>query len=390
MTLNRPINNITKDDLDGLIADQIPEGTTLEYKESLSLGKRAVRKEFVRDITAFANTRGGDIVYGIREDRDRGVPKELCGIPLANPDAWKQDLENLIRDGTAPRIYGMQIGDPIAVGSDRFAVVIRIPRSFNAPHMVICGGDFRFYYRGNARREILDVAGLRTLFGMADTVGARTQAFRAERLSKIHAEDTPVPLVHGPKYVVHLVPFDAFTFQTRYDLSRFAAHPEELAKAGRWQASIGLERSRYNFDGLVTYLPHHDETQPCEWYTQCFRNGIIEAVNMEHNSSSRGEEEGSVGIEYEGYVSSAASKYLKIQRDMGVAPPVFALLTLLGVKGRKLSRRDRDLYGEPFKEDNLVLPEVVMEDFECDVSKQMEPAFEIVWNAAGLPRKNAD
>jgi len=396
MALDGPINKISKTDLDDLITRLTPEGTTLEYKKSLSLDKPKDKKEFVRDITAFANTRGGQIVYGIREDRNKGIPQELCGIPLVNPDQWKQRLENLIRDGTAPRIYGMQIGNPITVGNDRFAVVIRIPRSFNAPHMVVCGGDYRFYYRTNAGRERLDVAGLRTLFGMADTVAARTQTFRADRLSKILVRDTPVPLANGPKCVLHLVPFDAFTLQARYDLSRFADHPEELAKAGRWRSISGYERSLYNFDGLVTYYPHYNETQPREWYTQSFRNGIIEAVNMEHNPNRRGEKEGLVGIEYEDSVSRAASKYLKIQCDLGVAPPVFALLTLLGMKGCKLTHRDanspgveRDLNGEPFKEDNLVLPEVVIEDFECDVSKQMVPAFEIVWNAAGLPRNKA-
>lgn len=394
MILERRINDITKADLDDLIHNQILEGTTLEYKESLSLDKPEERKEFLRDITAFANTRQGHIVYGIREGREKGVPEELCGIPLANPDQWKQRLENLIRDGTAPRLYGVQIGDPIGAGNGKFAVVIRIPRSFNSPHMVLLGDD-RFYYRTNTGKERLDVAGLRALFEVADIVATRTQAFRADRLSKIQSGDTPVPLARGPKCVLHLVPFDAFSLDTRYDLSGFADHPEELAKAGRWWATSGFERTHYNFDGLVAYQPRNDESQPREWYTQCFRNGIIEGVNMEHRSRDQGKENNLVEREYESHVSRAAGSYLAIQCDMGIAPPIFALLTLLDVKGRTLAYACRDIPGivEPlagalaFREEHLVLPEIVLEDFECDVAKQMEPAFEIVWNAAGLPRR---
>ncbi len=395
MALDISFDSITKTHLDNLVTDQIPESIILEYKESLSLDKPEGKKEFVRDISAFANTRGGHIVYGIREDRSKGIPKELCGIPLTNPDQWKQCLENLVRDGATPRIYGMQIGQPIAIVGDRFAVVIKTPRSFNAPHMVICGGDDRFYYRTNTGRERLDVTGLRTLFGMADTVAARTQTFRAERLSKIQSGDAPVPLVQGPKCVLHLVPFDAFTAQARHDLSRFASHPEALAKAGRWQATSGLERSRYNFDGLVAYHPRYDETEPHEWYTQCFRNGIIEGVNTEHRRRNQGEDKDFVECEYENFVSRAARSYLKIQCDIGVAPPIFALLTMLEMKGRRLSQRDPRVLniiralrgGDAFRENHLVLPEVVFEDFECDVAKQMEPVFEIVWNAAGLSRR---
>jgi hypothetical protein len=391
MDLNRPVTDIVKTNLDDLVTGQVPEGITLEYKESLSLDKPEDKKEFVRDITAFANTRGGHIIYGISEDRNKGIPKKLCGIAIANQDKLKQCMENLIRDGTNPRIYGMQIGKPIGVDNDRFAVVIKIPHSFNAPHMVICGGDDRFYYRTNAGRARLDVTGLRMLFGMADTIVKRTQTFRVERLSKIKSGDPPVPLAGGPKCVLHLVPFNSFTPQVSYDLSRFATNPGEISNAGRWLATSGYERSRYNFDGLVTYHPVYDETQPREWYTQCFHNGIIEGVNMEHNSGS----ERLVGIEYERNVLNSVKRYLKIQHDMGVVPPVFVLLTLLEMKGYKLSRRDtgsleikRDLNGDPFKEDDLVLPELVIEDFDCDMSKQMEPIFEIVWNAAGLSKKN--
>ena len=213
MGLNKPIGNITKADLDELISNEIPESTTLEYKESLPLDKPEERKEFVRDISAFANTHGGDIIYGLREDKERGIPKELCGISLENPDRWRQCIENLIGDGTSPKIYGVQIGNPVAIGNKRVVIVIRIPRSFHAPHMVVCGGDDRFYYRTSAGRPRLDVTGLRTLVGMGDTVAARTQAFQAERLSKIQAGETPVPLTHGVKYILHLIPFDAFTAQ---------------------------------------------------------------------------------------------------------------------------------------------------------------------------------
>jgi hypothetical protein len=87
---------------------------------------------------------------------------------------------------------------------------------------------------------------------------------------------------------------------------------------------------------------------------------------------------------------------LRLQCNMGVAPPVFALLTLLDMKGRKLSYRPYvDAPGTveclagavAFREEQLVLPEIVFESFDCDVAEQMEPVFEIVWNAVGLSRK---
>ncbi|MBN1460499.1 MAG: hypothetical protein JXA57_13275 [Armatimonadetes bacterium] len=334
------------------------------------------------------------MICGMREGRDKGIPELLCGIPLPNPDQWRQCIENIIRDGTAPRVYGVQIGDPIRVGDDRFAVVIRIPRSFSAPHMVLCGDD-RFYYRTNAGRARLDVAGLRTLFGMADTVATRTEAFRAERLSKIQCGDTPEPLLPGPKFVLHLVPFDAFVARSHCDLSKYLDHPEEVPNIGAWSVSSGCQRSRYTFEGVISCLGRYKETDATYWYTQCFRNGIIEAVNMQYNPTVQGYVEKSVVTSYEQGVLQATPRLLAIQRDIGASPPIVGLLTLLGVKNHRLSYRDRDMPNvlrefpgaNVFREEHLVLPEVVFEDFECNVAEHMEPIFEIIWNAVGLSRR---
>ena len=50
----------------------------------------------------------------------------------------------------------------------------------------------------------------------------------------------------------------------------------------------------------------------------------------------------------------------------------------------------RDFPGaDTFREDHLILPEVIFEDFECEVEEQMAEIFEIVWNAVGLSRTNS-
>ena len=52
------------------------ERRTLEYKQELPLESDEAKREFLSDIASFANSGGGDILYGIVDERDAGVCDE--------------------------------------------------------------------------------------------------------------------------------------------------------------------------------------------------------------------------------------------------------------------------------------------------------------------------
>jgi hypothetical protein len=91
------------------------------------------KREFLADIVSFANAAGGDILYGI--DAKNGIPTSAFGTNAFDADATTLRLENMIRDGGSPRITGVQIR--IVEGfRDGPILMLRIPKSWAAPHMV--------------------------------------------------------------------------------------------------------------------------------------------------------------------------------------------------------------------------------------------------------------
>src|SRR5712691_8135034 len=104
-----PLNEVTADRLEALKADGTRESRHLEYKETLPGAIEDDKKEFLADATSFANAAGGDLVYGVRERRDTarkptGEIEEIIGLPNLNFDAEQLRLENMLRDGVAPRL----------------------------------------------------------------------------------------------------------------------------------------------------------------------------------------------------------------------------------------------------------------------------------------------
>jgi hypothetical protein len=363
MSFDKPLES--EADLRSLIDNQdAREGKCIEYKLTLPGASTEEKAEFLADVSSFANTIGGNIVYGMREEA--GIAKELVGIQVKDPDAEILRLDNMIRDGVEPRLAGVSVR-PVPLQASVFAFVIRVPRSWSPPHRV--KSNSRFYGRNSAAKYALDVAQLRTAFTVSETITERTRSFRADRLLRMSSGETPAPMMEGGKVVLHIVPLNAFQMPPSFNLAALTRDPGRLVPK-----NYPGHAPRFNFDGFLIYRPRPGPTYS---YVQVFRNGSIEFVDVFVTP-----EDPVILAKYELDVLSNLRQFVSYQKELGVDPPLFSLL---GVKNCTMSR------GRPFEEehridrDNLVLPEVMIENFEFDAAKEMRQIFDAVWNSADFP-----
>jgi predicted HTH transcriptional regulator len=130
--------------LQNLIKNQIEESLHLEYKASGALGKQNDKTtEISKDVSAMANSDGGVLIFGIKEDEiNRHLPKEIN--PIKRKDFPKEWLEQTIQEKIQPRINGVQIFS-ISIGIEDVVYVVEIPKS-NTAHQA---ADKKYYKRFN-------------------------------------------------------------------------------------------------------------------------------------------------------------------------------------------------------------------------------------------------
>ncbi len=160
-------DSIDAESLNRLQAGAVAESRTLDYKEKLPGGQDLDRKEFLADVSSFANAAGGDLVFGVVERREgkkpTGVPELIQGLASVSRDAEIQRLENMLRDGVLPRLPPVRWKwvDGFPLGP---VLVARIPRSLSGPHVITFQQHSRFYARNSAGKYPLDVFELRDAF----------------------------------------------------------------------------------------------------------------------------------------------------------------------------------------------------------------------------------
>ena len=125
MLFKKPLSEVEFPDIQKLKDAKIEESAILDYKV-----QRISEDKLVKHVTAFSNTSGGDLIFGIKESGRGGYPTDIPGI---EDNINLERLEQIIISNIRPRI-GVQFRKIDVPNSDRIILIIRIPEGQNRPY----------------------------------------------------------------------------------------------------------------------------------------------------------------------------------------------------------------------------------------------------------------
>jgi hypothetical protein len=319
------LSDLQVEDLQRLVNDQVQERDTVEYKRDMYGNSDAEKREMLKDITSMANHRGGHLLIGIDEN-DEGIPTNVVGI---EPDNHVERITSCCLDNIDKRIMGWEMRD-IPLGNDgRVVIVISIPESINAPHMVTHTGLNQFWKRHGRQKDKMTIDEIGGAFDKRLSNRNRLDRFlftrKAEILEDI-GEQTYMIVYVSPVYLR-----DEIIFDTRDDnLRNFIQNPPHLQNVAMG-VSCGQPYPTINglrADGRDPY--YHDDT-PVKMYIELFTNGYIEFGKLMrsdalHGTWIRGLVEPPQIVDFIGFVQSVYEQYLPLT-------PLVISLSILNAKG---------------------------------------------------------
>lgn len=371
----KSIADIVQADIDALVANAVEEIDQLDFKQVLAINTRDERKEFVSDVCAFANARGGDLIFGIQENAE-GRAHAVAPMTF-NADEEILRIENIIADSVEPKLFGVRAK---AVAYDAGAVlVVRVPRSVQGIHRNKL--DERFWVRESRSKRSLDVPALAIRFqGLAERQDKLSE-FLAGRYAAVATDQLALPMRPGPKLVIHV--FQAF------------ASIDQIINVLPISEVLGLRVPtrpngldfRMTYEGPMQHSPIVDGT--IRAYTLTHHSGVIEGVSKiaDPEQVIHAEAVECTILQYVGDLIPAA-----IQR-LSIDPPFVVRSSIVGGAGAVIQTINANgrwaldaPHPSPINRSALVLPDAMVETGNEDLPTLFRPVFDRLWHAAGYQR----
>lgn len=187
----------------------------LDYKETIATDSRPDKREIAKDVSSFANERGGVVLYGIPQSEEDGepVPADVDDIGMDPVLGLPVVIENILVDTLTPRLPELRVREvPLVNPPDKVVYLVWHPESWEAPHMIHAYGERRYYKQGNFRAVPMEEGEIERLY-------LRRQARRALADQFLKEVDSGESLFPMDQPLMRFVVCPAFPFEDRVDFS---------------------------------------------------------------------------------------------------------------------------------------------------------------------------
>lgn len=368
------IEEIDANVLNQICKQRFSESSTIDFKEELTKNTDQGKNELAKDVCAFANADGGDLVFGIKEEKDSGTAH--CVVPL-DGESFDEALRRLLQTLEAwvePRIQGIQFQNvPIDGG---FVLVLRVPASFDGPHCTRNNNSQRrFVIRNGTITSDMSYDQLRTAFDRTASLADEARKFIASRMQLVQAQKTWRPMDDGPVAIVELTPLSGLAGRKPIDIKTV-----EYSSLIFWDSGGS---SVLNLDGLIAYS---EGTKGIWGMTQMYRNGCIEAVRVVGGIDNSGK----TGIWCEdviAFYATSINSTLTLWKKLGIQGPALVQCGLLHTNSGVLSTDQLSSFSTRKMADrpHMVFPEIWIEDLSSasDADQLLLSTVEVLWQSFG-------
>lgn len=372
--LRERLEDITEATLIALCEEGRDESVTLDFKRQLYTKSDDDKAEIQKDVCAFANSEGGDLVIGITDDRDRaGTIQAIQGEPAKQ--AERRLLDTL--DAIEPRIGDLRFqAVPVHAG---YVLILRVCKSLIGPHRYKnrAGKDgLSFPIRSGTRNTEMTYDQLRDAFGRTATLIEKAKAFRHERIEAILTKQgnytLPLPSTYA---AIHLISIESMSGHRAINLLELKDRREDLLEK--------VSSHTFNLEGLfVWYGVSERDATHC---VQAFRHGALEIISRKISSQHPNHPGVIPARPLARLVRSSFDRLIRSAQKSGFSGSAVAGITLHNVQNKTLHAGDFDFEQGTTNREHLVLPEFWIESLEgTELDAFVRPQLDVIWQSFGM------
>ena len=341
------------------------EGNTIEYKRDLQIYSEKETKEFLADVSSFANANGGTIFYGIDEQDG------LVGIEIQELDTFRLRVQQKIEDGILPR-PGFKIKF-LETSENKYIFIIQVHKSFSGPHAV--KSSDQYYYRSDAGKRRMDHFQLKNAFLQSNALKEEIEKFCNRKVSEILLKETPVQLSDEAVVAMFLIPIN-------YWNDEIIVEPAKLkdSSSGFQIMDFGVGHVERNFDGFM--IGNHNKG-----YLQLFRNGTILSVSSSITTNVIDSKNYVPTTIFQEEIHLAFRRGLHLYKILEIGPPFLGVLFLIGAQNHFPPPPVIPVFrGKEIGKEVVRFPEIYVTDYPEAFVVYTKKWFDYLWQGFGLDK----